>query len=250
MVNTVALRHVYRSVAKRVDCDGEGESGLAASLQIQLDSLGLPAVSDAPSMVGSRDPCKDSSDEALVKAAQNGDRAAFGALYQRYARMVHGILLARVPRFAAEDLLHDVFLQAMPRITGLHDGGRFGAWISVIARNRAIDYYRHKRLSVELDEQQAENLPEPASARREELLEGLAVLEAIRSLPDAYRETLIMRFVEGMNGPEIAARTGLKPGSVRVNLHRGLEMLRERMSAKPGPEQAPQTETSGAGKSL
>jgi RNA polymerase sigma-70 factor (ECF subfamily) len=226
----------------RVDSDAEGQSGMAASLQIQLDSLGLSAVSDAWS--------RDSSDKALVEAAQNGDRAAFGALYRRYARMVHGILLARVPRIAAEDLLHDVFLQAMPRITSLHDGERFGAWISVIARNRAIDYYRRNRLSVELDEQQAENQPEPASARREQLLEGLVVLEAIRNLPEAYRETLIMRFVEGMNGPEIAARTGLKPGSVRVNLHRGLEMLRAKLSAKTGQKQAPQTESSGAGKGL
>ena len=47
-----------------------------------------------------------------------------------------------------------------------------------------------------------------------------AILDAIRALPDAYRETLILRLVEGMTGPEIAARTGLTHGSVRVNLHR------------------------------
>ena len=49
----------------------------------------------------------------------------------------------------------------------------------------------------------------------------------IRGLPEAYRETLIMRLVEGMTGPEIAARTGLTPESVRVNLCRGMKMLRE-----------------------
>ena len=52
------------------------------------------------------------------------------------------------------------------------------------------------------------------------------VLDAVRSLPDAYRETLILRLVEGMTGPEIAARTGLTEGSVRVNLHRGMKLLR------------------------
>jgi len=238
------------SAVKRVDSDAEGERRMAASRQIQLDSVGLSAVSDARSMDPSKGPSSESSDEALVKAAQNGDRAAFGALYQRYARMVHGILLARVPRTAAEDLLHDVFLHAMPRVTSLHDSGRFGSWISVIARNRAIDYYRHNRPSVELDEGHAENLPEPAPPRGEELLDGLALLEAIRSLPEAYRETLIMRFVEGMNGPEIAARTGLKPGSVRVNLHRGLEMLRDRLRSKTGQKRASRTESSSAEKSL
>jgi len=53
------------------------------------------------------------------------------------------------------------------------------------------------------------------------------VLDLIRKLPEAYRETLIFRLVEGMTGPEIAAKTGLTPESVRVNLCRGMKMLRE-----------------------
>ena len=55
----------------------------------------------------------------------------------------------------------------------------------------------------------------------------MAQLEAIRKLPEAYRETLIFRLVEGMSGPEIASQTGLTPESVRVNLCRGMKMLRE-----------------------
>ena len=51
----------------------------------------------------------------------------------------------------------------------------------------------------------------------------------VRRLPEAYRETLVMRFVEGLTGPEIAELTGLTPGSVRVNLHRGVELLRARL---------------------
>ena len=56
--------------------------------------------------------------------------------------------------------------------------------------------------------------------------EELAVLDAIRALPAAYAETLLMRLLEGMTGPEIAARTGLTPESVRVNLCRGMKRLR------------------------
>jgi RNA polymerase sigma-70 factor (ECF subfamily) len=57
-------------------------------------------------------------------------------------------------------------------------------------------------------------------------------LAALRELPDAYREVLAMRLVEGLNGPEIAERTGLRPGSVRVNLHRGMALLREKLGGK------------------
>jgi RNA polymerase sigma-70 factor, ECF subfamily len=56
------------------------------------------------------------------------------------------------------------------------------------------------------------------------------ILTCIRSLPEAYSETLILRLVEGMTGPEIASRTGMTPGSVRVNLHRGMQQLREKLS--------------------
>ena len=55
------------------------------------------------------------------------------------------------------------------------------------------------------------------------------ILETIRGLPEAYRETLILRLVEGMTGPEIAERIGLTHDSVRVNLFRGMKMLRERL---------------------
>ena len=55
------------------------------------------------------------------------------------------------------------------------------------------------------------------------------VLAVIRTLPEAYREPLILRLVEGMTGPEIATRTGLTHGSVRVNLYRGMQLLREKL---------------------
>ena len=57
--------------------------------------------------------------------------------------------------------------------------------------------------------------------------ESFAAMDAIRNLPEAYRETLTMRLVEGMTGPEIARQTGLTPDSVRVNLCRGMKLLRE-----------------------
>jgi RNA polymerase sigma-70 factor (ECF subfamily) len=62
----------------------------------------------------------------------------------------------------------------------------------------------------------------------------------VKSLPAAYKETLILRLVEGMTGPEIAARTGMTHGSVRVNLHRGMQQLRAKLSSTPdrnGPQQ-------------
>ena len=163
-------------------------------------------------------------DGGLVRAAVAGDRAAFGELYERYARMVHAILLARVPHGDAEDLVQDVFLSAMRQLRGLRDADGFRGWLGAIARNKAMDYYRASRQTAPIEDAP----PQHAAANSDAFL----VLGRIRSLPDAYRETLIMRLVEGMTGPEIAERTGLTSESVRVNLCRGMKMLRDLLEAK------------------
>jgi RNA polymerase sigma-70 factor (ECF subfamily) len=164
-------------------------------------------------------PHESIDEDGLIRAAAAGDRPAFGELYVRYARMVHGILLARVPPGDAEDLVQDVFLSAMKQLGRLRTAAAFRGWLGAIARNRAIDYFRDSREGSPLDERVA--------CGRGAIAESFAALDAIRNLPEAYRETLTMRLVEGMTGPEIARKTGLTPDSVRVNLCRGMKLLRE-----------------------
>jgi RNA polymerase sigma-70 factor, ECF subfamily len=176
-----------------------------------------------------------SEDAMLVRAAQEGDRAAFGHLYERYARMVHGVLLAKVPLADVDDIVQDVFLRALRRLSTLRESGSFGAWLAAIARNLANDYHRRSVPEDPLADDPADNDIDRGSIRHE--APAVAVLDAIRSMPDAYRETLILRLVEGMTGPEIAERTGLTHGSVRVNLHRGMQQLRAKLDPPPTSNQ-------------
>jgi len=172
------------------------------------------------------------ADDGLVSAARAGDRSAFGLLYHRYARMVHGILLSRVPPRDVDDLVQEVFLLALRKLDSLRDISRFGAWLSTITRNRANDYYRKAspvdRAADSGAEEQAESRTNDHAVEQEAAM-TLAVLQ---TLPETYRESLTLRLVEGMTGPEIAERMGLKHGSVRVNLHRGMRMLREKLVEK------------------
>ena len=204
---------------------------VAALSQLRTSRSGRPGVNPPHEPGG--------PDDALVRAAQSGDRAAFGLLYARYSRMVHGILLARVPFSDVDDLVQDVFLQALPRLSSLREVSYFPGWLASIARNRATDFHRRARPNDEFDEESAsaQTAPVAPSTRHSShsSAEAHAVLDAIRSLPDAYREPLVLRLVEGMTGPEIAARTGLTHGSVRVNLHRGMLQLREILGRKTSP---------------
>jgi len=183
-----------------------------------------------------------SEDAMFVSAARAGDRAAFGRLYDRYARMVHGVLLAKVPVGEVDDLVQDVFLLALRRLSTLREPASFGAWLAAIARNRANDYHRRSVPEDQLGEETSEDDVEHAGITADHPSPAAAILDAIRALPDAYRETLILRLVEGMTGPEIAARTGLTHGSVRVNLHRGMQQLRAKLSPHPGSNR-PEVET-------
>ena len=157
----------------------------------------------------------------LVKAVLEGDREGFAGLYRLYAPLVHGILLARVPRMEVDDLVQDIFLHAFNKLHTLRDEAAFGPWIAMIARNRAVDYHRRSRATVEITDDLYGSEKQQSKAAE--------ILELIRSLPEAYRETLVLRLVEGMTGPEIATRTGLTAASVRVNLHRGMKLLREKL---------------------
>lgn len=168
-------------------------------------------------------PALDGGNE-LVLAARDGDSEAFARLYRAYAPTVHAIALARAPQHA-EDVVHDVFEIALSRIDSLEDPEAFASWLGAIARNRATDLVRRERPTQEIEEG---DLVAPEGSTQE----ARELLALIRSLPEAYSETLIMRFIEGMTGPEIAARTGLSRGSVRVNLSRGMKLLRAKLALK------------------
>jgi len=172
------------------------------------------------------------SEDALdARSAASGDPQALARLYQRHAPMVHAIALLRVDRADAEDVTHDVFLKALKSITLLKDGQALAPWLAQIARNAAIDHARSRHRWQWFARSGARPESIPTAARAVCTPDADDVLRAIRSLPEAYRETLVLRLVEQMTGPQIAAALGMTHGSVRVNLHRGMELLRAQLAS-------------------
>ena len=144
-------------------------------------------------------------------------------IYSRFARAVHGILLSRLGPEEADDAVQEVFLLAWTRLPELREAAAFPGWICTIARRRAVDRMRRAERQTELPESLSTNADADVRTSARE------ALSAIQTLPDAYRETIAMRLIEGLSGPEIATATGLTHDSVRVNLSRGMRLLRERL---------------------
>jgi RNA polymerase sigma-70 factor (ECF subfamily) len=171
---------------------------------------------------------------ALVPKAQLGDRAARAALYEEFAPTVHAIALAHVGRQSADDVTQDVFCTVFASLSRLRDPGAFAGFLSTSARNASRDLLRRdQRAPRAIPDDARHAMPDEAAASPADAAEASEtterVFEAVQQLPEAYREPLLLRLVSGLSGTEIAARTGMTHGSVRVNLTRGMAMLRERL---------------------
>jgi RNA polymerase sigma-70 factor (ECF subfamily) len=179
-------------------------------------------------------------DEPIVRAAARGDRSAWTRLYARFAPVIHGLLLLSMSRNEAEDLTQEVFLRAMSKLGDLRDPSAIGAWLCQIARNEAATWARQSarrkdRMQARLTQLRQSHPDAPTAPP----LDSDAVLDHVRHLPEAYRETLVLRLVCGLTGPQIAAATGMTEGSVRVNLFRGMSLLREALNIeKPVQERS------------
>jgi RNA polymerase sigma-70 factor (ECF subfamily) len=167
-----------------------------------------------------------------VAAARKGDHEAFKALHAHFGKLVHAVIIARVPARDAADLVQDVFLLVFQKLTQLEDDAAFPGWLTQLARHRASRHLRDARHEEPLDDEPGLVAPDRSAAP-----DAKKILRALHALPEAYAETLAMRLIEGMTGPEIAERTGLTPGSVRVNLHRGMAQLREKLGLPAAQKQ-------------
>lgn len=126
---------------------------------------------------------------------------------------------------AARDLTQDVFLR-VSRAAAPADTKRDGkAWLFSIARNLALDYHRARRRAPETA------APPDEHARTASQDVGLAVKEALASLPDLDRDVFLMREVSGLGYDEIARACDLTPDAVRSRIHRARLQLREQLAA-------------------
>ena len=157
----------------------------------------------------------------LSAKAAAGDREAFGALYDRYHVELLWYARRRVPtREDAEDLVEHAFYKAPRSIPRKDPRNPFNVWLFYIAKNLITDFYRtQKRLKPIEDE-----ISTMISAEEEVLSGQLGgpLREAVSGLTDRQREVIHMRFLDGLEYPEIAERLGCGAGAVRVAQLRAL----------------------------
>jgi len=175
------------------------------------------------------------SDEALVKAAQRGDREAAAWLYDRHVEKVHRICYRIVlDPSQVQDCVQEVWLKVFRGLDRFRSGRSFAAWLNTVTVNTAIDYYRkwiRQRNLQDIHQDYMEALAEeqPGCHQSDEALVQQKIQEALEEISVNQRAAFTLRYFEEMSTAEIAKLLGCAEGTVRVHISRSLLALRARL---------------------
>ncbi len=175
---------------------------------------------------------------STVAAAIAGDRDAMAALWRENRRWVAAVLLAhKCAEDSLEDLLQDVAMTMVSKISTVRDAAHVRAWLRTVAINTARASARSARarpwlragrqVPVECAEPDRDQIAMDDEARR--------LMQAARSLPDTYREPLLLRALHGMRGRQISALLGVAEPTVETRIARARRMVRERIEQSAAP---------------
>lgn len=176
-------------------------------------------------------------EEEVLTLASQGDRDAFGLLYERYVERIFNYVYYRTGNVHdAEDLTARVFQRAMNHIQNYTDRGvPFSAWLYRIAHNLVANWHRDRSRKQEIPLDDMPVLPTKGEHLEKNLVrsqEQEALLRLIRRLPPDRQNLLILKFVENLSNAEIGEIMGRSEGAVKSLYHRTLLALRDQLGAQ------------------
>ena len=195
---------------------------------------GLPAV--APAVRARRQRRRPTrNDRRMARALRRGDESALADIYEEFGTTTFAYLVSTLgDRAAAEDVQQQVFLEVWQRGRSFDPRrGTLLAWILTISRSRAMDYLR-RRVPEPVDDVESVAGRASSDAPDDALLERWRVAHYLRRLRPEESAVLRMRFYQGLSQPEIAERTGLPLGTVKMRSVQALERMRAMIEVEEG----------------
>jgi RNA polymerase sigma-70 factor (ECF subfamily) len=179
----------------------------------------------------------DADPQQWLRRCAAGDPVACRELVEQYGRMAGTIILRTIGRRdLVEDLLQETFLRVFRALPEFEGRARLSTWICTIAQRVAVDELRRlQRSPVLVHDDNAPDAVDPADVELEAEREGtdLQVRAALAKLPEKYRLPLVYSAIDGLDYETIATMLGIPVGTVKTNVFRGKQMLRERLGGSP-----------------
>lgn len=168
------------------------------------------------------------SDKSVILLAKQGNEQAFGQLYELYFEKIYKFIYFRVShKEIAEDLAEDVFIKAWTSIATVKEDS-FNGWLYQIAKNKVIDYYRQKKVTVDIEEiQNVLESDQDINDDANTVIERKVFMEALKQLTPEQQIIIKLKYIEDMDNAEIAELINKSEGSIRVVQHRAIAKLQE-----------------------
>jgi RNA polymerase sigma-70 factor (ECF subfamily) len=185
------------------------------------------------------------TDQRVIEQVKAGDTALYEIIMRRYNQRLYRVALAILRDGAeAEDVIQDAYVRAYQHLDQFAGHAAFSTWLTRIAVHEALRRLRVRRRDQQMDESQENeevsmspietSLDPEQRASMSEL--GQLLEEAVLELPSHYRSVIMLRDVEEMSTEETAAALDLTEENVKVRLHRGRAMMRDRLYARVGEQ--------------
>ncbi len=174
------------------------------------------------------------SDEHLIQRFKQGDVDSFGPLYERHVHAVHKRVRYVVPEADVEDVTQEVFIAALKSLRTFRGESQFSTWLRTLTNYKVAEYYRKRNRKQDPREApmaEAELLPDGSSDLQ--LEERIALRRALSSMPEKYREVILLRFSDGMQFDEIARNMGANLESTKSLFRRAVAALRKNLENQP-----------------
>ena len=167
----------------------------------------------------------------LCRLAANGNIAAFEVLYERYHRRTYSLCLRMLnSQTEAEDLTQEVFIQLFRKIGSFRGDSAFSTWLHRLTVNQVLMHFRRRSVKNERTSEDGE-MPEQtvrgtANPGKMQVVDRIALKNAIAELPNGYRNVFVLHDVEGFEHEEVARMMGISVGTSKSQLHKARLKLR------------------------
>ncbi|MBK8304112.1 MAG: RNA polymerase sigma factor [Pyrinomonadaceae bacterium] len=167
----------------------------------------------------------------LCRLAANGNIVAFEVLYERYHRRTYSLCLRMTSsQTEAEDLTQEVFIQLFRKVGSFRGDSAFSTWLHRLTVNQVLMHFRRRSVKNERTTEEGE-LPEQmvagsANPNKMQVVDRIALKNAIAELPNGYRNVFLLHDVEGFEHEEVARMMGISVGTSKSQLHKARLKLR------------------------
>ncbi|HMQ02952.1 MAG TPA: RNA polymerase sigma factor [Pyrinomonadaceae bacterium] len=173
----------------------------------------------------------EATDLDLCRLAADGSIPAFEILYQKYHRRTYGLTLRMTSsQTEAEDLTQEVFIQLFRKIGSFRGDSAFSTWLHRLTVNQVLMHFRRRSVKNERTSDDGE-MPEQtvagtANPRRMQVVDRIALKNAIAELPNGYRNVFVLHDIEGYEHEEVARMMKISVGTSKSQLHKARLKLR------------------------